>query len=86
MELGLRSGDKFRILLFIILNPKWKFTKYMLVKWTGLWTPEVDKQLKLLIELRWIKEDSATPFSDTSYTVNLGNVSIKWLIELISSL
>jgi len=58
----------------------------MLVKWTGLWTPEVDKQLKLLIELRWIKEDSATPFSDTSYTVNLGNVSIKWLIELISSL
>jgi len=32
LELGLGSGAKFRILLFIILNPKWKFTKYMLVK------------------------------------------------------
>jgi hypothetical protein len=86
LELGLGSGAKFRILLSMILNPKTKFTKYLLVKWTGLRTPDVDKQLKLLRELGWIKEDLATPFSDTSYIVDLDNTSVKWLIELVSNL
>jgi hypothetical protein len=44
-ELELGSGAKFRILLSMVLNPKRRFTKYLLVKSTGLRTPEVDKQL-----------------------------------------
>ncbi len=86
LELGLGTGAKLRILLSMILNPKRKFTKYLLVKSTGLRTPEVDKQLKLLMELGWIKEDLATPFSDTSYIVDFDNELVKQLIELVSNL
>jgi len=70
----------------MILNPKMKFTKYLLVKSTGLRTPEVDKQLKLLIELGWVKKDLATPFSDASYIVDLDNELVKQLSELVSNL
>jgi len=63
-----------------------KFTKYLLVKSTGLRTPEVDKQLKLLIELGWVKKDLATPFSDASYIVDLDNELVKQLSELVSNL
>jgi len=73
LEPGLGAGANLRRLLSMILNPKTKFTKYLLVKSTGLRTPEVDKQLKLLMELGWIKEDLASPFSEASYIVDLYN-------------
>jgi hypothetical protein len=76
-ELGLGTGAKLRILLSMIPNPKIRFTKYLLVKLLGLGAPEVDKQPRLLLKLGWIKEDLATPFSDISYMVDLGNELVK---------
>jgi len=51
LELGLGGGAKFRILLCMLLNPKEKFTKYSIVKATGLRTPNINEQLNSLIEI-----------------------------------
>jgi hypothetical protein len=70
LELGLGGGGKFRVLLHLILNPKEAFTKYALVKATGLRTPSVESQLRILLKLGWVKEHSFTP---RTYQINLEN-------------
>ena len=78
LELGLGSGSKFRVLLNLILNPKEAFTKYALVKATGLRTPSVESQLETLLELEWIKEYSFTP---KTYQINLENEFVMHLTD-----
>jgi len=70
LELALGGGGKFRVLLHLILNPKEAFTKYALVKATGLRTPSVESQLQALLKLGWIKEYNFTP---KTYQINLEN-------------
>jgi Fic family protein len=77
LEKGFGSGAKFRILMHLILNQKEAFTGYNLVKVTGLRTPAVANQLRLLLNLGWIKEDTKSHFSSMSYRINLENDFVK---------
>ena len=40
----------------IVTNPKQTLTKYAMVKATGLRSPAVAKQLKILLDLGWIRK------------------------------
>ncbi len=80
LELGFGGGSKFRVLLHLALNPKEAFTKYALVKATGLRTPSVESQLKTLVELGWAKEYSFTP---KTYQVNAESEIVKLILELL---
>jgi hypothetical protein len=73
LELGLGAGATFRVLLHVMLNPKESHTVYALVKATGIRTPAVQSQIKTLLKLGWVVDDTRTPFSPVSYYVNLDN-------------
>jgi len=80
LELGFGGGSKFRVLLHLTLNPKETFTKYALVKATGLRTPSVESQLKTLLELNWVKE---YPFTPKTYQINPENEAVKHITEFL---
>ncbi|MCW4019815.1 MAG: hypothetical protein NWF14_01090 [Candidatus Bathyarchaeota archaeon] len=82
LELGF-GGSRFRILLQLALNPKEPFTKYALVKATGLRSPTVDSQLKVLLELNWIKE---YPFTPKTYQINPQNEVVKHILGLLQKI
>jgi len=79
LESGLGGGSKFRVLLHLALNPKETFTRYALVRATGLRTPSVESQLEVLLELGWIKDYAFTP---RTYQINLENELVKNVLEL----
>jgi len=83
LERGLGGGSKFRVFLHLALYPKEAFTKYALVKATGLRTPSVEVQLEVLLELGWVKEYSFTP---KTYQIDLENEIVKSLLEFIKGL
>ena len=83
LELGLGSGSKFRVILHLALNPEEAFTKYALVKVTGLRTPSVESQLKTLIELGWVKE---YPFTPKTYQINLENKLVTQIHQFLQKL
>ena len=78
LELGFGGGGQFRVLLQLALDPKQVFTKYALVKATGLRTPSVNNQLKVLLELNWVKE---YPFTPRTYQISLEKEVVKRLLE-----
>jgi len=78
LEAGFGGGSGFRILLHLALNSNEAFTKYALVKATGLRTPSVDAQLKTLVKLNWVKE---YPFTPKTYRINMENEVAKSIIE-----
>ena len=51
LEAGLGSGAQFRVLLHLVLKPEEAYTKYGLVKATGLRTPAVTQHLERLVKL-----------------------------------
>jgi hypothetical protein len=61
MRLRLGCGAQFRVLLHLVLKPEEAYTKYGLVKATGLRTPAVTQQLERLVELSWAKKHSSSP-------------------------
>jgi len=67
----------------LVLNQEEAFTKYALVKATGLRTPSVDSHLKALVELGWVKEH---PFAPRTYQINLENKVVKQISELFQRL
>lgn len=77
LESGLGCGRGFRVLLHLVLNPDKAFTKYSLAKLTGLRTPSVDRRLKVLVELGWVKVNE---FKPKTYQVNLENQIVKRLM------
>jgi predicted transcriptional regulator len=80
LELGLGCGRGFRVLLHLILNPNKAFTKYSLAKATGLRTPSVDRRLKTLVDLGWIKENQ---FKPKTYQINLENEIVRDLMDFL---
>jgi hypothetical protein len=80
LELGLGSGANFRILLHMIMHHNNSFTKYALVKATGIRTPSVNKQLKVLCELEWVKEYKFTP---VTYQINMENNVVRHIHNLL---
>jgi len=83
LEKGFGGGSKFRILLQMALNPNEAFTKYALVKATGIRTPSVESQLRVLIKIGWIKEYGYTP---KTYQINLENEVVKQITELFQKI
>ena len=83
LELGFGGGRQFRVLLRLALSPAQVFTKYALVKATGLRTPSVDRQLKALLQLNWVKQ---YPFTPTTYQINLENEVVKHLLEFFEKM
>lgn len=80
LELGLGCGKGFRVLLHLILNPNKAFTKYSLAKLTGLRTPSVDRRLKTLVDLGWVKENK---FKPKTYEINLENEIVRELMDFL---
>lgn len=83
LEVGLGGGKKFRLLLQLALNPEKAFTKYALAKATGLRTPSIDRHLKTLIEIGWVKENLYKP---RTYQINLENRTVKMLLEFLEKI
>lgn len=77
LELGLGCGRGFRVLLNLVLNPNKAFTKYSLAKVTGLRTPSIDRRLKILVELGWVRVNE---FKPKTYQINLENQMVKHLM------
>lgn len=82
LELGLGGSSKFRIILHLVLNHEEAFTKYAIVKSTGLKTKVVEEHLKKLVEIGWVKKYSFTP---PSYQANMENRVVKQLHKFLSS-
>lgn len=80
LELGLGGGKKFRVLVHLALNPDKAFTKYALAKATGLRTPSIDRYLKTLVKIGWIKENQ---FEPRTYQINIENRIVKILVEFL---
>jgi len=83
LEVGLGCGAQFRVLLHLILKPEEVYTKYGLVKATGLRTPAVTQHLERLVELSWAKKRNSSP---ASYQINLENETVKLIQNLLSEL
>lgn len=83
LELGLGGGKRLRILIHLALNPDKAFTKYALAKYTGLRTPSVDRRLRTLVELGWVKENE---FKPKTYQINLENETVKAFLDFLSTL
>ncbi|MBS7633894.1 MarR family transcriptional regulator [Candidatus Bathyarchaeota archaeon] len=83
LELGLGCGKGFRVLLYLILNPNKTFTKYYLAKLTGLRTPSVDRRLKTLVDLGWVKENR---FKPKTYEINLENEIVRELMGFLNKM
>ena len=71
--------SKIRIIKHLILNPQKTFTKYALVKATGLRTSSVQKHLIILLRIGWIRKHSFKPIS---YEANLQNRIVKEIHNL----
>ncbi|MCX8171016.1 MAG: MarR family transcriptional regulator [Candidatus Bathyarchaeota archaeon] len=82
LELGLGGGKKLRVLIHLALNPDKAFTKYALAKYTGLRTPSVDRRLKTLVELGWVKENR---FKPKTYQINVENETVKTLLDFLAA-
>lgn len=83
LEAGLGTGPRFRVLLHLVLKPEESYTKYGLVKATGLRTPTVTQHLERLVKLNWAKKHNSSP---ASYQINLENETIKLIHELLLEL
>lgn len=73
-EKALGSMGKLKILCLMLENPNEAFTKYRLEKTTGLKPVAVRTNLKVLIELEWVKEFSYKP---KTYKINLENRAVQ---------
>ena len=83
LEAGLGSGAQFRVLLHLAMHPEETFTKYALVKATGLRTPSVTEQLKRLYDLGWVKKHGS---SLVTHQICLENEVVRLIHELFLEL
>jgi hypothetical protein len=83
LEQGFGVSSRFRVTLHLVLNSNEAFTKYALVKATGLKTRVVEEQLETLVELGWAKEHSFTP---TTYQINMENAIVTRFHEFLFGL
>ncbi|MEM2889082.1 MAG: MarR family transcriptional regulator [Candidatus Bathyarchaeia archaeon] len=83
LEAGLGCGAQFRVLLHLALHPDEAFTAYGLVRATGLRTPDVNEQLRRLVELGWAERHGSSP---AMYRLRLENEVVQlirgFLLEL----
>lgn len=78
IENGLGSVGRIRILRKMIESSDEFFTKYALERKTGLKPVDVRNNLKVLVELGWVKEHLYDP---RTYKVNMENEAVRLLAE-----
>ena len=83
LEDGFGGGSRFRILLHLALHPEKAYTKYALVKATGLRTPSVAEQLRILVDMGWVKE---YPFTPRTYQINADHEIVKCFLEFLEKI
>ncbi len=83
LRLGWDVEPQFRVLLHLVLKPEEAYTKYGLVKATGLRTPAVTQQLERLIDLGWVKKHESSP---VTFQVDPKNEVARYIYELFSEL
>lgn len=83
LEEGFGGGTRFRILLHLALHPDKTYTKYGLVKATGVRTTSVGEHLKNFVEMRWIKE---YPFTPKTYQINVEHPIVKNFLEFLEKI
>jgi len=80
LEDGFGGRGRFRVLLHLALHPDKAYTKYALVKATGVRTTTVGRQLKILAEMNWVKEYPLTP---KTYQINKDHELVKCFLEFL---
>ena len=83
LEEGFGGETRFRILLYLALHPDDTYTKYGLVKATGVRTTSVGEHLKTLVEMGWIKE---YPFTPKTYQINVEHEIVKHFLEFLEKI
>jgi hypothetical protein len=83
LEAGLGCGAQFRVLWHLILKPEEAYTRYGLVKATGLRTPAITEQLERLSDLGWVKKHESSPIT---YQACLENEVVRLIYELFCEL
>ena len=78
IETGLGSVGRMRILREMIERPDDSFTKYMLERRTGLKPVDVRNNLRVLVELDWVRE---YPYDPKTYKVNMENEAVRLIAE-----
>lgn len=78
IEIGCGSIGRLKILREMIRNPDEYFTKYLLERKTGLKPVDVRSNLKILVDLDWIKEYAYDP---KTYKVNMENDAVILVAE-----
>jgi len=78
IETGLGSVGRLKILKEMIEKPDEYFTKYVLERRTGLKPVDVRSNLKILIDLNWVKEYAYDP---KTYRVDMENEAVKLIAE-----
>jgi hypothetical protein len=75
------DGSKVRIIAHLVLDFADSFTKYALVKASGLKISEVTRQLEALLEFGWIRKHLG-PRAET-YQANLENPVVNCILDLL---
>jgi len=78
VEIGLGSIGRLRILREMIEKSDEYFTKYTLEKKTGLKPVDVRSNLKILLDLNWVKEYAYDP---KTYKVDMDNEAVRLIAE-----
>jgi len=78
IETGLGSVGRLKILKEMIERSDDYFTKYMLERRTGLKPVDVRSNLKILIDLEWVKEYAYDP---KTYKINMENDAVRLVAE-----
>jgi len=78
VEEALGSVGRIRILRELAREPERSFSKYSLIKATGLKREDLNRNLKRLTEAGWVKE---VPGTSARYQINTENPKAQHLIE-----
>lgn len=83
IEKGLGSPGKLKILRLLLSTPDHLFTRYEIGKKVPLRPVDIRNDVKILVELGWIKELMIHP---RKYSINLGNPIIKELRQFFRNI
>lgn len=83
VESGLGSAGRIRILRILTEHPYRQYTKYALKRRTGLNSRELQRQIRMLVEIGWVNE---YPHEPKTYRANLKKTPVKLVAEFFRRL
>lgn len=85
IERGLGSKGKLRILRALAKEPQKPLSIYMLEKYTGIRSNFLKADIKILVEIGWVKECAGSG-RIKKYSLNLRNETVLKIIEFFRSI